>query len=66
VILPIRFPSPNTFRLPAEQEKFCGPTVNDTSTFVNGEMVIQALNESNTLLIPFVIDPFGALGPIAN
>jgi hypothetical protein len=49
-----------------EQEKFCGPTFNNVSPFVNGEMVIQALNESNTLLIPFIIDPFSALGPIAN
>jgi hypothetical protein len=50
----------------AEQEKFCGLTVNNVSTFVNGEMVIWALNASNTLLIPFIIDPLGALGPIAN
>jgi hypothetical protein len=50
----------------AEQEKFHGPTVNNVSTFVNGEMVIRVLNESNALLIPFIIDPFGALGPIAQ
>jgi hypothetical protein len=50
----------------AEREKFCGPTVNTESTFVNGEMVIRALNESNTVLLPFVVDPFGQLGPIAN
>jgi hypothetical protein len=30
------------------------------------EMVIWALNESNTILIPFIIDPFGGLGPITN
>jgi hypothetical protein len=29
-------------------------------------MVVRALNESNTLLIPFIVDPFGGLGPIAN
>ena len=29
-------------------------------------MVIHTLNESNTILIPFVIDLFGGLGPIAN
>jgi hypothetical protein len=50
----------------AEQAKFCGPSISTTSTFVNGEMVIRALNESNTLLIPFIVDPFGGLGPIAN
>ncbi len=50
----------------AEQAKFCGPSVSTTSTFVNGEMVIRALNESNTLLILFIVDPFGGLGPIAN
>jgi hypothetical protein len=50
----------------AEQAKFCGPRVSTTSTFVNGEMVVRALNKSNTLLIPFIVDPFGSLGPIAN
>jgi hypothetical protein len=50
----------------AEQAKFCGPSISTTSTFVNGEMVVRALNESNTLLIPFIVDPFGGLGPIAN
>jgi hypothetical protein len=35
----------------AEQVKFRGPSVSTTSTFVNGEMVVCALNESNTLLI---------------
>jgi hypothetical protein len=49
-----------------EQAKFRGPSVSTTSTFVNGEMVVRALNESNTLLIPFIVDPFGGLGPIAN
>jgi hypothetical protein len=29
-------------------------------------MVIWALSYSNTILIPFIIDPFGGLGPIAN
>jgi hypothetical protein len=50
----------------AEQAKFCGLSVSNTSTFVNGEMVVRALNESNTLLIPFIVDPFGGLGPITN
>jgi hypothetical protein len=50
----------------AEQEKFCGPSVNAANTFVNGEMIIHALNNSNTLLLPFAIDPFGSLGPLAN
>jgi hypothetical protein len=50
----------------AEQAKFRGPSISTTSTFVNGKMVVRALNESNTLLIPFIVDPFGSLGPIAN
>lgn len=50
----------------AEREKFKGPTVNTASTYINGEMVIRALNESNTVLLPFIVDPFGGLGPIAN
>ncbi len=29
-------------------------------------MVIRALNESNTVFMPFIVDPFGGLGPIAN
>ncbi len=45
----------------AEQAKFCGPAVNTASTFVNGEMVVHALNDSNTLLIPFIVDPIGGL-----
>jgi hypothetical protein len=45
----------------AEQAKFCGPAVNTASTFVNGEMVVRALNDSNTLLIPFIVDPIGGL-----
>jgi hypothetical protein len=50
----------------AEKEKFRGPSVNTAHTFVNGEMVIRALNDSNTILIPFIVNPFDGLGPIAN
>jgi hypothetical protein len=50
----------------AEREKFCGPSVNTAHTFVKGEIVIRALNDSHTFLLPFVIDPFGDLGPLAN
>jgi hypothetical protein len=50
----------------AEEAKFCGPSVNTPTTFVNGEMVVHALNKSNTLLIPFIVDPFSSLGPIPN
>jgi hypothetical protein len=28
--------------------------------------VVHALNKSNTLLITFIVDPFGGLGPITN
>jgi hypothetical protein len=50
----------------AEQAKFHGPSVSTASTLVNGETVVHALNKSNTLLIPFIVDLFGSLGPIAN
>jgi len=50
----------------AEQEKFRGPSVNTAHTFVNGEMVIRVLNDSHTLLLPFIIDPFRGLEPLAN
>lgn len=50
----------------AEREKFRSPSVNTGHTFVNGEMVIRSLNDSHTLLLPFIIDPFGSLGPLAN
>jgi hypothetical protein len=50
----------------AEQAKFHGPSISTASTLVNGEMVVHALNKSNTLLIPFIVDLFGSLGPIAN
>ena len=49
-----------------EQKKFCGPSVNMESTFVNGEMVIHVLNDTGTVLLPFIVDPFGGLGPIAT
>jgi hypothetical protein len=43
-------------------------SVNTGSTFVNGKivMVICALNDRNSILIPVIVDPFGGLGPIAN
>jgi hypothetical protein len=47
----------------AEREKFRGPSVNTAHTFVNGEMVIHALNESHTLLLPFVIAPLAVFAP---
>jgi len=50
----------------AEREKLCGPNVNTASSYVNGEMIIRALTDSGTLLVPFIVDPFGGLGPIAN
>jgi hypothetical protein len=54
----------------AEQEKFHGPTVsNHGSTYSNGEMIIRALNDhadQNVVLLPFIVDPFRGLGPIAN
>jgi len=50
----------------AEREKFRGPDVNTSCTFVNGESVIRALNESNTVFIPFVLDPYGGLAPLAR
>jgi hypothetical protein len=60
--------TPNTSRLQPEKEKLRGPSVNTVHTFVNREVVIQALNDSNTLLIPFIVArplaPFGGLGPI--
>ena len=33
---------------------------------MNGEMVIRALNDTDTVLLPFIVDPFGGLGPIAT
>ena len=33
---------------------------------MNGEMVIHALNNTDTVLLPFIVDPFGGLGPIAT
>jgi hypothetical protein len=50
----------------AELEKFRGPSINTAHTFVNGKMVICALNDSHTLLLPFIIDPFGGLDPLTN
>jgi hypothetical protein len=65
VIPPIQLPSPNTFRL-QRKRNYVAPPVNTAHTFVNREMIIQALNNSNTILIPFIVEPFGGLGPIAN
>jgi len=36
-----------------EQQEFRGPNVSTAHTFVNGESVIQALNDGNILFIPF-------------
>jgi len=33
---------------------------------VNGESIIQALNDSNIVFIPFVLDPYGGLAPFAH
>ena len=49
-----------------EHEKFCGLSINMESTFMNGEMVICALNDTDTVLLPFIVDPFGGLGPIVT
>jgi len=58
--------SVTTLHKSAEREKFRGPNVNTDRTFVNGESVIRALNESNTVFIPFVMDPYGGLAPFAR
>jgi hypothetical protein len=56
---------PITYHLQsAEQEKCHGPSVNAASTFVNGKMVICALNDSNTILIPLLLIPLVALTPL--
>ena len=49
-----------------EQKKFTGCNVNTNSSYIIGEQVIAALNASNTILIPFTVDPFVGLGPIAS
>ena len=48
----------------AEQEKFCGLTVNSANSFVNGELVAFTFIKSNTILVPLIVDPFGGLDRI--
>ena len=33
---------------------------------MNGEIVIHVLNDNETVLLPFIVDPFGGLGPIVT
>ena len=50
--------------LKAERDKFRGRDI--TASGVMGENIIRALNASNTVLLPFSVDPLGGLGPSAT
>jgi hypothetical protein len=63
---PTQTDSVTTVHRTAERKKFNGPNVLSSSTIVNGELVIRALNDANAILLPFVVDPLGGLGPIAS
>lgn len=58
--------SVTTHHQKAEGRKFNGSTVNTARSYSTGEVIIRALNESNTVLLPFSVDPHGGLGSIAN
>jgi hypothetical protein len=50
----------------AEQEQCHGLSVNAASNFVNGKMVICALNDSNTILILLLLIPLVALTSLST
>ena len=47
-----------------QKAEFCGPSVNMESAFVNGEMVIRALNDTDTVLLLFIVDSLVALAQL--
>jgi hypothetical protein len=49
-----------------ERKKFGGRSINTDNSYVLGEQVIAALNNSSTILLPFTIDPHGGIGPLAS
>jgi len=50
----------------AESKKFRGRDILTARTCVMGENIIRALNETNVVFIPFTVDPFGGIGPVAQ
>jgi hypothetical protein len=49
-----------------ERKKFGGRSINTDNSYVLGEQVISALNNSSTILLPFTVDPHGGIGPLAS
>jgi hypothetical protein len=49
-----------------ERKKFGGRSINTDNSYVLGEQVIAALNNSSTILLLFTIDPHGGIGPLAS
>jgi hypothetical protein len=49
-----------------ERKKFGGRSINTDNSYVLGEQVISALNNSSTILLPFTVDPHGGIRPLAS
>jgi hypothetical protein len=49
-----------------ERKKFYGQSINNEHSFVLGKQVIAALNNYSTILLPFMVDPHGGIGPLAS
>jgi hypothetical protein len=39
---------------------------NNEHSFVLGKQIIAALNNNSTILLPFMVDPHGGIGPLAS
>jgi hypothetical protein len=48
-----------------ERMKFAGRSINTANSYILGEQVIAALNNSSAILLPFTIDPHGGIGSLA-
>jgi hypothetical protein len=47
-----------------QRKKFSGLSINTDNSYVLGEQVIAALNNSSTILHPFTVDPHGGIQPL--
>jgi hypothetical protein len=49
-----------------EREKFYGQSINNEHSFVHSKQIIAALNNNSTVLLPFMVNPHGGIGPLAS
>jgi hypothetical protein len=49
-----------------KRKKFYGQSINNEHSFLHGKQMIAALNNNSTVLLPFMVDPHGGIGPLVS